>query len=53
MPHLMHDYAPPTVRQPLHKRQAMYIWLDGLQPTANALEDQDTGRGRGAADLGI
>ena len=34
MTHLMHDYAPPTVRQPLHKRQAMYIWLDGLQPTA-------------------
>jgi glutamine synthetase len=34
MPDFMKNYTPPRLHQPAQKRQAMYIWLDGLKPTA-------------------
>ena len=34
MPNFLNNYAAPPVLQPDHKHQAMYIWLDGLKPTA-------------------
>ena len=31
---LMDDYTVPAVHEPIQKREAMYIWLDGQKPTA-------------------